>query len=217
MKILVIAGDYWHPMELIRREIGQMEFEQSQYEFDFVEDAKDIVTMELLMKQKLVIFAKSNVIGAWNQTPMFEPGNAALAVEDYRRYVEQGGALLSVHAGNTGEAQTSPEWCDFVGNSFISHPARCEVHVYPVKEHPITRGVTGFTEVDEHYELGDISEDAEVFLESVSSKGGTQVAGYARRLGNGKLCVLTPGHTADVWNDTSFVTLFKNAIDWCTE
>lgn len=24
MKILVIAGDYWHPMELIKRGIGQM-------------------------------------------------------------------------------------------------------------------------------------------------------------------------------------------------
>ena len=217
MKILVIAGDYWHPLEVVKRGIERMDLDPEKYEFDFVEDAKDIVTLDLLEEQDLVIFAKSNVIGEWNQTPMFEEGNAALSVADYRSWVEKGGAMLSVHAGNTGSLEKTPEWCDFVGNCFITHPARCDVRVYSAADHPITKDVEAFTEIDEHYELGSIAEDADVFLKSDSEEGGTQIAGYTRRIGQGKLCVLTPGHTMNVWKNKEFIKLFVNAIDWCVK
>ena len=46
MKILVLAGDYWHPMEVVKRGIERMNLDPERYEFDFVEDAKDIVTKE---------------------------------------------------------------------------------------------------------------------------------------------------------------------------
>lgn len=215
IKILVIAGDYWHPMEVIKRGIERMKLDPQKYEFDFVEDAKDIVTKELLEEQNLVIFAKSNVISEWNNTPMFKEGNAALTVADYRTYVENGGGLLSVHAGNTGALTEVPEWCEFVGSCFITHPARCDVRVYPMYDHSVTEGVEDFTEVDEQYELGNVCEDANIFLKSFSAEGGVQVAGYTREIGKGKLCVLTPGHTMNVWGNTSFVKLFVNAMEWC--
>ena len=57
--------------------------------------------------------------------------------------------------------------------------------------------------------------DADIFMESVSEKGGTQPAGYTRLLGEGRLCALTPGHTLDVWENEQFMRMFTNAMEWC--
>ena len=217
MKILVLAGDYWHPMEVVKRGIERMNLDPERYEFDFVEDAKDIVTKELMAEQDLIIFAKMNEIAAFNRTPMFEKGNAAMQISDYREYVENGGVLFCVHAGNTGSPEETPEWVDFVGNSFIMHPDRCDVKVYPVMEHPITKDVEPFTEIDEHYILGNIAEDIEVFLKSDSVEGGTQISGYTKKVGKGQVCVLIPGHTMNVWANKEFGKLFVNAIEWCAD
>ena len=52
-------------------------------------------------------------------------------------------------------------------------------------------------------------------MESVSETGGTQVAGYTRNIGNGRLCAVTPGHTLDIWEDEGFKKLMTNVIKWC--
>ena len=57
--------------------------------------------------------------------------------------------------------------------------------------------------------------DADIFMESVSEKGGTQPAGYTRLLGEGRLCALTPGHTLDVWENEQFMRMFTSAMEWC--
>lgn len=44
MRILVIGGDYWHPFEVVRRGLAGL----PGAEFDFVEDAKDILTPSML-------------------------------------------------------------------------------------------------------------------------------------------------------------------------
>lgn len=212
MKILVIAGDYWHPMEVVRRGIEEMELDGDRYQCTFVEDAKDIVTVEMLNEHDLVIFAKANVVTPLNTSPMFGEGQGALSVEDYRSYVAKGGGLLSLHAGNTVGL---PAWNALVGNHFIKHPPCCPVHVYPTKEHPILQGASAFTACDEHYELGGIAEDIDIFLQSDSQQGGTQIAGYTRLLEKGRVCVLTPGHTMASWREPAFRRIFQNALDWC--
>ena len=83
------------------------------------------------------------------------------------------------------------------------------------KEHPVTQGVLGFTERDEHYELADIAPDAEILLTTHSATGGDQVGGYVRSLGRGRLCALTPGHVLGVWENPEFQKLVKNALRWC--
>jgi trehalose utilization protein len=41
------------------------------------------------------------------------------------------------------------------------------------------------------------------------------VAGYTKNVGEGAICVLTPGHTLSVWEDKNFQKLFVNAIKYC--
>ena len=71
-----------------------------------------------------------------------------------------------------------------------------------------------FTERDEHYHLKTLADDRDEFLISESLTGGRQTAGYERRIGKGKLVVLTPGHTLSVWKNESFQILFTNTIKY---
>ncbi len=54
MNILVLAGSMWHPSEMIRRGLADI----SDYHFDFVEDAKDILTSEMLACYPVILCCK---------------------------------------------------------------------------------------------------------------------------------------------------------------
>ena len=78
-------------------------------------------------------------------------------------------------------------------------------------------GITDFVIRDEHYGMEMTCEDADIFLESSSEKGGVQPTGYTRTMGKGRLCALTPGHTLDVWENPLFQKMFTNAMEWCLQ
>lgn len=213
MKMLMICDDIWHPVEVIK--MGMAYLDQEKYQFDIVMTAKDILTPELLREYPVVINAKGNAINAANSAPWFEPTVTEVGPKEFREYVEEGGSFLSLHAGNTFMEDSCREYCEFVGNSYKTHPLRCPVTVRACAQHPITEGVETFTERDEQYVLNILADDIDVFLEAETEPAGKQIAGYTRRLGKGRLCVLTPGHTLAVWKNPNFQKLLTNAIDWC--
>lgn len=213
MKVLVLCDDKWHPAEVVEKGMGYLD--QEKYQFDFVKAAKDILTPELIREYPVVINAKGNAVTGANDAPWFEKTVTEVGPEEFRQYVEEGGGFISLHAGNTFNCTDCKEYTDFVGNSFVTHPLRCSVTVRVSAEHPVTKGVNTFTERDEHYELDHFAGDMLPLLETVSEPGGTQIAGYVREIGKGRLCVLTPGHTLAVWQNENFRRLLMNSIDWC--
>ena len=223
-KILVLCDDVWHPAEVIRR--GLASFEKNMritnqpfdYEFDFVMAAKDILTPEFIQQYPLIICCKSNNVIAANSAPWFENTVTEVMGKEFRDYVENGGGFLAIHSGNVflGDGDGVEEYVDFVGNRFLSHPLRCEVLLKKIKEHPIMDNVAdSFWVRDEHYKIELLAKDADIFLNSSSKEGGIEPAGYTRSFGNGRLCVLTPGHTLSVWENPEFQKILKNAINWC--
>lgn len=212
IQILVLCDDVWHPVEVIKR--GLSDLQDKEFHFDFVCAAKDILTPEMIRRYPVIMNCKGNAVTSANGAPWYEPGVTEVGAEEFAEYVKEGGGFLSVHAGNTARRDSWNEYVDFVGNSFVAHPPRCEVKIMVEKQHPVTEGVTDFSIRDEHYELADIAEDADIFLKSSSEKGGTQIAGYSRQIGEGKICVLTPGHVVDVWQNEMFRKLLFNAIHW---
>lgn len=82
-----------------------------------------------------------------------------------------------------------------------------------VENSPMVKGATSFTAMDEHYQM-DANDDIDIFLYSTSPLS-KQAAGWTRKQGKGKVCVLTPGHTLDVWNHECFKTLLINCLNWC--
>ena len=215
MNVLVLCDDLWHPGEVVVR--GMRPLRKLGYELDVVMAPKDILTVKMLRDYEVIVNARGNAHSPGNSSaPWFEPNVTAVMPEDFRAYVEEGGGFLALHAGNTYSMRNQPAMAEFIGNEFIGHPPQCEITARPVGNHPIANGVGSFTFRDEHYRINLIAPDADVFLETTSdSPAGTQVAGYARTIGKGRLAVLTPGHNCAVLESEPFTRLMANAIDWC--
>ena len=56
--------------------------------------------------------------------------------------------------------------------------------------------------------------DVDLFLEA-SSEHGVQPAGWTRREGEGRVCVLVPGHFPNIWSHPSYQVLLRNTLNWC--
>lgn len=182
---------------------------------DFVKDAKDILTPERIRRYPLLVNAKGNAISCGNDAPWFEDGVTEVGPKELQSYVREGGGFLSIHAGNSFTAKTCRDYTEFVGNSFVTHPPRCDVKVTVTGKHPVTEGVADFCIRDEHYQLDQLAGDILPLLTTRSENGGEQMGGYVRTMGKGRICVLTPGHILSVWENPQFRKLVKNAICWC--
>ena len=100
-----------------------------------------------------------------------------------------------------------------------------------VKPHPVMEGVEMFIETDEHYNIEILTNDIEIIAAAYAppqgeeskyesepyfnTPGGIYPAAYVRTQGKGKVCVLTPGHNLEVWQNPNFQRLLENALRWC--
>jgi type 1 glutamine amidotransferase len=98
---------------------------------------------------------------------------------------------------------------------FLRHPEQCAVDRLPRPGHPVVAGVNPFMVHDEHYFMALADHNAEVFLHSQSVPG-IKPAGWTRPAGCGRVCVLTPGHTEEVWLHPMFQLLLGNALHWAS-
>ncbi len=208
MKVLVICDDRWHPAETARA--GLAPLAHAGYEFDFLEDATDW-SAEDMADYPVVLFTKSNNVTATNVDHWMTDEVEQAFVD----YVEAGGGLLVVHSG-TAEYRDTQTLRPLMGGVFTHHPQQCPVTVEPLADHPLTVGSESFTLVDEHYfmEMADVEVDH--FL-TTTSEHGEQPAGWTRQVGNGRVCVLTPGHNVEVWLDPPYQTLLQNGLLWCAQ
>ena len=206
MKVLVICDDRWHPASTVRA--GLEPLAEAGYEFDFLEDATEWST-DRMAGYPVVLFSKSNNVTASNlELWMTEAVERAFVA-----YVENGGGLLAVHSG-TAEYRDMAYLRPLMGGVFTHHPKQCPVTVEPLEDHPLTAGSEPFTLMDEHYfmEMADVGVDP--FLTTVSEHG-EQAGGWTRSEGDGRVCVLTPGHNVEVWLHPSYQALLENGLRWC--
>lgn len=80
-------------------------------------------------------------------------------------------------------------------------------------DHPITRGVTDFTIVDEVYGGFYASPDAHVLLTTDHPESGRQLA-WTTQFGEGRVAYLQLGHGREAYEHPSYQTLVSNAIHW---
>ena len=204
-QVLVLCDDYWHPADRVRA--GMAALGTDEFSFDVIEDAREWSAARM-GEYPLVLLTKFNEITAADRDPWITP-----AVEEaFVDYVQAGGGLLVVHSGAVvAELSTLRR---LIGGTFIHHPPRCEVTVTPQGEHPITTNVEPYTLVDEHYFMETDDLQAHHFL-SPTSEHGAQSGGWLRDEGEGRVCMLAPGHTMEVWQHPEFLTLLRNGLRWC--
>ena len=205
MRVLVICDDRWHPASMVRAGIEALG--ECGYTFDWIEDAGDW-SAERMAEYPLVLLTKSNSVSGTDQGP-WVTGEVEQAFVDY---VRQGGGLLAIHAGTV--FAELPVLRGLIGGAFIRHPRQCPVTVEPKSGHPLTCGSSTFTVTDEHYMMELDDTEADVFV-TTTSEHGTQPGGWTRTEGDGRVCVLTPGHNVEVWQHASFQALMLNGLRWC--
>ncbi|MDD3796767.1 MAG: ThuA domain-containing protein, partial [Lachnospiraceae bacterium] len=170
-KILVIGGDLWHPLEIIKK--GFQGIAGLKAELEFIEDAKDSLTVEKLSQYPLIINCKGNTLTSGNPAPWFEESVTEVGPEELSTYVENGGSFLAIHAANSfheNQVEQQPrflkpceQYIDLIGNRFLSHPLRCMVSAKNINsDHPIMRDVQEFSARDEHYQIELLSDDVEL-------------------------------------------------------
>ncbi|MEC0370188.1 ThuA domain-containing protein [Paenibacillus chibensis] len=211
MRVLVLCDDNWHPAQIVQE--GLEPLRQHGFEFDYVLDTGSDFQLGLenrLREYPLLVLAKSNRVSAEAEEPWITPQ----AAKELQSYVSEGGGLLVLHSGTVGY-KDSAVMRDLVGGVFTHHPEQCPVAVEPVPSHPITRNIPAFDIKDEHYFMDMTGHrDLDVFL-TTSSEYGQQPGGWTREQGAGRVCVLTPGHHAEVWKHPAVQQLLRQSLEWC--
>jgi type 1 glutamine amidotransferase len=223
MKVLLICDDYWHPGQVAID--GAAPLLQQGFQFDTITDAKDF-SPEKLEQYPVVLLVKCDETSQADK----QPWKTEAVQKAFVNYVEGGGGLVAVHSAVVAGENTKA-LDKLLGCRFIGHPNAVPVTVQSIKPHPVTDGVGMFCETDEHYRIGIIAQDADILLASYSPPQGEESrysedpyhncaaavcpAGFVRKQGEGRVCVLTPGHYLPVWQNPQFQKLLSNALNWC--
>lgn len=207
MKVGVICDDYWHPGKTIMA--GLEPLSKQGFQFDYIQHASEW-SSSWMDRQDVIVLAKANQISASDKTPWLTEE----IQQQFQSYVEHGKGLLVLHAGTVGY-RNDPVFFGLVGGVFQHHPESCPVTMtYTDKALFGSPAAESFSVHDEHYHMEVIEERIQVFMASVSEHG-TQPAGWLREQGEGRVCVLTPGHFLSVLQQPEYMAAILHALQWC--
>ncbi|WP_186326046.1 ThuA domain-containing protein [Paenibacillus sp. Y412MC10] len=210
MNILVLCDDQWHPADVVKGGLKPLRAGGFNFHYILETDAEWQDSLErLLTEYDLLILAKSNRVSAVKEQPWLTAQTGGLL----QHYISGGGGLLVLHSGTVGYRDIE-DVRGLVGGVFHHHPEQCPVTVEPEQDTEITRGVRGFTLQDEHYFM-DMTDQSDVNIFMVTrSEHGEQPGGWTRTEGEGRVCVLTPGHNLAVWLHPGYQQLLRQALTW---
>ena len=129
-------------------------------------------------------------------------------------FVKAGGSLLALHSAIADYPPDSSLSAVLKGR-FTHHPEGLqELKVSVRAEHPVTQGVESFNISDEQYFVDLDENGTTVLLEADSGEYGGVPAGWAHSIGEGRVVVLTPGHTIEVLQHPMMQRLMLNSFAW---
>ncbi|MCR2804646.1 ThuA domain-containing protein [Paenibacillus soyae] len=209
MKVIgVICGDKWHPAADVLA--GLREAVPSGFELEALAPEARL-SVEWLADKDAVVLAKLNHTSEEDESPWLTAGIKEAIMD----YVAGGGGLAVLHAGTVGYKE-DPTFSRFIGGVFAYHPEPCRITL-GVKPSAAPFPVQDSADIeiyDEHYIMDMADDSPRVFMTSASEHG-MQAAGWTKRHGAGRVCVLTPGHFPDVWRQPGYRELLSQALRWC--
>jgi type 1 glutamine amidotransferase len=149
------------------------------------------------------------------------PGPGAAARENLKRYVADGGGLMSVHFGCGAWHGEWPEFQKILGRVWRGtngpqHDRRGPFTVRIVdKSHPATKGLSDFETDDELYTclVGDEPIHLLAKAKSTEDKRDHPMA-FVREYGKGRVFLTTLGHDVKAFTNSSVPQLIRQACAW---
>ncbi|MSQ08866.1 MAG: ThuA domain-containing protein [Dehalococcoidia bacterium] len=139
--------------------------------------------------------------------------------EGLRKYVHDGGGLLSVHIS----AASCPEWAEskkITGGGWVLgkswHPPFGWFQVFMGNpSHSIAQGVSDFWTWDECYCGVDIQPGIDIFMHGIVENE-KRPLGWSHKYGKGKVANIALGHAGASQQHPSFQRLILNSVDYVT-
>ncbi len=156
------------------------------------------------------------------------------ACEGLRAAVAGGAGLVGWHGGIADSFRDSAPYLQLVGGQFVAHPGMTSAtgeHVVDVPhaiefsgaEHPITRGLDDFElETEQYWVLADGYSTVLATTTLASREGDpwsrpvVSPAVWTREWGQGRVAVVTPGHSLEVLRHPTVRTLIERSVSWAT-
>jgi type 1 glutamine amidotransferase len=148
----------------------------------------------------------------------------------FTRLLETGIGVVSTHH-NLGAHRDWPEFTKVIGGKYLFEPVTIDgkehdksnfAHGVDLqvavadKEHPITKGLAGFTIHDEAYGRFYVAPDSKVLLTTDHPKCGRDIA-WTRQYGRSRVCYLIFGHDSKAWANPAYRDLLGRAMRWAAE
>lgn len=132
--------------------------------------------------------------------------------QELARYVEAGGGLLVLHSGIC--LARNPLLPPVIGGAFTEHPAQETVTFHPMAG-GLLSGIEPFAAKEEPYRFTLAPEGNEIILSYVYH-GEIWPAGWKRPWGKGRVCMLCPGHTPEIFDIPAYREMIARGFSWCS-
>jgi type 1 glutamine amidotransferase len=159
------------------------------------------------------------VVNIGNPAEPRPPERMVAAAGGLARHLAGGGGLLGIHCSSTSLTGMR-EWPGILGGRWVRgrtmHPPQdeCVVSTTPAA-HPITRGLTDFTVVDERYSYLETTPDVTVLYEH-RFEDETHPLVWAREAGPGRVVYDALGHHVGSYDAPGHRVLLERAMEWLT-
>lgn len=196
MKRILVLGMYedamYHPLTGVDEYLKRI---LPEYEFVITDDVWELCNVSTY----------AGFISYWDDWNNKIPDGAADALFDY---VQQGGKVLALHNGISLQLQEKLKV--MLGGKFLTHPAQEEI-TFVLEECELTEGCGDFSLMEEPYQFELVEDDKNIFM-TYLYRGEEYPAGWRKNFGAGEVIFLTPGHTAEKFQNPSYTRLIQNCV-----
>lgn len=205
-KVLALVGDYYHPSDYLKQALKMII--KKNYHLDIYSRHQEI-DWDGLMEYDVLILA------TWGK--INDPEDEAYWFDEFYehkidQFLAEGGKLFLVHSG-TASYPKDGLFRKITGGHFIEHPEdHPEMTMKVVADNPLTKGIEDFIIKDEQYFMDVDQYEVEIFLKAKSDQFGESTAGWSKKYKQGKVIVLTPGHSLEVFEEEMMQKLINNIL-----
>lgn len=207
-KVLALVGDYYHPSNYLKQALKMVI--KKNYHLDIYSSHQEI-DWDGLMEYDVLILA------TWGK--INDPDDEAYWLDHYHeqridQFLAEGGKLFLVHSG-TASYPRDGLFRKIAGGHFIEHPEdHPEMTMKTAADNPLTKGIKDFIIKDEQYFMDVDQEEVDIFLKAKSDQFGESTAGWTKDYKQGKVIVLTPGHSLEVFEEKMMQKLINNILKY---